>query len=130
MGKEILALALLIGSSPPDRTHWSEIGRVAVHDQGERFMRDLPLGRPVEKIRFDALGGDIFCRSVQETLASGATHELFHGLLRNNHPLEFDLPAKENNIQMLTFQCGTVVQGLGSIRVFIDPGHDHRPPGA
>lgn len=128
MGKNAVVFALLIGSVMPAWANWNEIGHITVHDQGERFMRDLPVTGPIEKLRFYAVGGDIFCRSVQATLAEGVTQDLFQGLLPNNHPFEIDLPSKERNIQMLTFQCGALVYGEASIRVFIDRGRDHGAP--
>lgn len=128
MWKMFPIFAVLIGSGIPASVNWSEIGHVTVHVQGERFMRDVPVGGPVEKLRLDAVGSDIFCRSVQETLVTDVTQDLFQGILQNNRPLDIDLSGTEHNIQTLTFQCGTLTDGTASIRVFVVWGCRHNLP--
>lgn len=91
-------------------------------------MRDVPVGGPVQKLRLNPVGSDIFCRSVQETLITGVTQDLFHGLLQNNRPLDIDLSGTEHNIQTLTFQCGILTDGTASIRVFVVWGRRHELP--
>jgi hypothetical protein len=112
-----LALVLLASTVAPAWATWSEIGRISVHDQGERFMRDLTVKRPIEKLRLVATGGDIFCRSIQATLSDGTTQELLQGLLHDNNPLDINLRSTGRLVQILTFQCGALARGVASVHV-------------
>ena len=113
---------ILIGSQTLAAVSWIEVGHIAVHDQGERFMRDLVMPAPVERIRLQASGKDVFCRSIQADFINGDTRDIFQGLLLSNTPKIVDLPDSGAGFQDLTFQCGTLVRGSAQIDVFADVG--------
>jgi hypothetical protein len=119
-------LALLgtfsIGIASAASTDWNELGRIIVHDQGERFMRDFSMGGPVEKLQLKADGNDIYCRSVQANFADGNSLEIFQGLLERDKSREVELSDSNRNLQSLTFQCGTLVQGSAQIDIVADVG--------
>jgi hypothetical protein len=112
----------LIGGQSLAAVSWLEVGCIAVHGQGERFMRGLVMRDPVEKIRLRAIWNDVFRRSVQANLADGETRDIFEALIQSNRSQVVDLPGDGYGLQSLTFQCGALVRGSAQIAVFADIG--------
>lgn len=117
-----LIAALSIGVAPAASDNWNELGRITVHDQGERFMRDFSMGGPVEKLQLKADGNDIYCRSVQANFEGSDSLEIFQGLLQRDKSTEVALSNSNRNLQSLTFQCGTLVEGSAQIDIIADIG--------
>jgi hypothetical protein len=110
---------ILIAFAIPASAGWDEVGSIIVHDQGERFMRDLSVRVPIEKLRLKADDSDIFCRSIEANFPDGSSQEIFEGILRQSRLTDIELPPEKRDVKSLTFQCGALIQGSAEIHVIV-----------
>jgi hypothetical protein len=113
----LVAAAILVVAACPASAHWTEVGKVNVHDQGERFMRDIQLNFPIKQLQFSSEQRDVFCRSVDAEFGDGNTQEIFSGLIRLGKPVTVDLPSAGRDIENLTFLCGALQRGSATIHI-------------
>lgn len=118
----LLLLTALAAGTVPALAAWNEVGQVSVHDGGDRFMRDVRMGGPVERLQLTAEGRNIFCRSVRAEFGNGADREIFRGVLKRGQPATIDLPGERRSINNLSFQCASQSRGGATIRVSADLG--------
>lgn len=121
LGPALLATSLIVLPLPA-AADCNEIGQIVVHDQGEPFMRDFSLARPVERLRLKTDSSDIFCRSVLANFLDGNSQEIFDGVLQHDQFTDIELPGDDQRFQSLTFQCGALTRGSAKIHIIVDVG--------
>ena len=88
----------------------------------DRDSRSYDLGGPVERLRLQAVGSDITCRSVQARFGNNRTRQIFQGTLRQNQPVNLDLPGADRELNRLNFTCASLDQHDAIIRISADIG--------
>ena len=102
----ILVIGVWIGGTRRALADWDDLGELQLHHGGERFLRDVPLNEPTERLRLTGSGDDIFCRSVSATIGDGEIREVYHGLLHREQSQDVNLAQLGQPIRRLSFQCG------------------------
>lgn len=121
----ILAIAFWTGAITQALAAWDDLGDLQLHHGGERFLRDVPLNEPAERLRLTGSGDDIFCRSISVMIGDGEMREIYHGLLHREQPQNVDLAQLGQPIRRLSFQCGAQHFDTALLHVAADVGYEH-----
>jgi hypothetical protein len=118
----VAAATLAIGGAAPAFAAWDNLGNVQVGPGQDHDRIYDRFGGPVERLRLDADGSDIQCRSVRVTFGNGRTRNVFSGRLNDTRPRIVDLPGEERNIKRIDFRCRALERRTARIQVAADIG--------
>ena len=121
----ILAAIFWMGAAMQALADWDNLGDLQLHHGGERFLRDVPLNQPAERLRLTGSGDEIFCRSVSATIGNGEIREVYHGLLHRAQPRDVNLEELGQPIRSLSFQCGAQHFDTALLHVSADIDREH-----
>lgn len=119
----LLATVLACGATAPALADWARIGSVEVGFGRDRDSTYSRFGGGVDKLRLEARDGDVQCRSVRATFASGSSREIFSGTLRGQEPRIVELPGNNAHIRRIDFSCRGFKPSGTNIAISADISH-------
>jgi len=100
------------------------IGTVEFDRRGDRERVYGQFGGPVEALRLEARDSAVQCRNVRVTFANGRTRNVFDGRLREDRPVNVDLPGDERNVRSVTFNCRALSPRGSRVAIAADIGNN------
>jgi hypothetical protein len=115
-----LAAVFCCGFAASAFADWAKLGSVDVSYGVDHDTAYTRFGGGIDRLQLDARNGDVVCRTVRATFASGMTREIFSGPLRMGQPKNIDLPGDSAHVRKLDFTCRGFSHGATGININAD----------
>ena len=115
-----LAAVFCCGFAASAFADWARLGSVDVSYGADHDTAYTHFGGGIDRLQLDARNGDVVCRTVRATFASGMTREIFSGPLRMGQPKNIDLPGDSVHVRRLDFTCRGFSRGATGININAD----------